>query len=137
MPTEDRRTAKGVMADKALIQRFYEAVSGKNKPESLLAEFVSDRTLVEHILAFEAAFPRYTITAHEMIAEGHRVAVRVTIEGTHRGEFHGIAASGRPITIDGVVLYTVHDRRIAGHWLKPEPAALLRQLGAELVLPKA
>jgi predicted ester cyclase len=122
-------------ANRALIQRFYEAVSGKDKPESLLAGFVSDRTLLDHILAFEDAFPRYTITAHEMIAEGDRVAVRVTIAGTHGGPFHGIAPSGRPVTIDGVVFYTVRDGWIVDHWLNSEPAALLHQLGSEFVPP--
>ncbi len=122
-------------ANKALIQCFYEAVSGKDKPPSVLDRYVSDGKLVDHILAFEAAFPRYTISAQEMIAEGDRVAVRLTIEGTQRGEFLGVEPSGRPITIDGVVLYTVRDGRIADYWLKAEPEALLRQLSAELGLP--
>ena len=122
-------------APKDLIRRFYAAVSGTDKPPSVLARYLSDKTLVEHILAFEAAFPRYTITADEIIAEGERVAVRATIRGTHRGEFLGVQPTGRAITLSAVILYTVRDGAIVDHWLKPDPAGLLQQLGAELVPP--
>jgi predicted ester cyclase len=43
----------------------------------------------------------------DLIAEGNRVVVRWRLLGTHKGDFHGIAASGRPITLKGIAIYRV------------------------------
>jgi predicted ester cyclase len=40
-----------------------------------------------------AAFPDLEITPEQLLSEGDRVAVRLTLRGTHRGEFMGIPAT--------------------------------------------
>src|SRR5688500_10100679 len=42
-----------------------------------------------------AAFPDFSFNIEDMIAEGDRVAARVTAQGTQRGEFMGVPASGK------------------------------------------
>src|SRR5690349_23125645 len=46
-----------------------------------------------------SGFPDIQWTADEVIAESDRVAVRFTMQGTHRGPFLGVPASGKRIEV--------------------------------------
>ena len=48
---------------------------------------------------FFAAISNIRHLIHDLVAEGDRVAFRMTIEMTHKGNFMGIPASGRPVSI--------------------------------------
>lgn len=72
-----------------------------------------------------------------MIGEGDRVVVRVTGRGTHRGEFQGIAPTGRQVSATGVGIARIVDGRIAESWAAYDALGLLDQLRggpSELVL---
>lgn len=43
------------------------------------------------------AFPDGRITVQDIVAEGDAVAVRATLNGTHRGLYHGISPTGKSI----------------------------------------
>ena len=60
---------------------------------------------------------------YEPIAgDGPRFAAHATVTGVHRGEFFGVAATGRALSWREVHLFEVRDGRIGGHWMD---AALL------------
>ncbi|UCE07152.1 MAG: hypothetical protein JSW07_03710, partial [bacterium] len=61
--------------NKALIRQYLAALSGKDKPESIINIYVNDEKLKQHIKLFESAFPRYKLIIEDMIAEGDKVAV--------------------------------------------------------------
>ena len=44
---------------------------------------------------FSTAFPDLHHTVDEMIAEGNVIVARWTVRGTHRGDFQGIAPTGK------------------------------------------
>lgn len=71
-----------------------------------------------------------------MIAGGDKVVVRMTWEGTHRGAFLGVAATGRPVRYERIEIWRVDDRgRLAEHWGAYDFYGLLRQLDAVPALP--
>lgn len=78
---------------------------------------------------FHAAFPDSSRTIEDQIAEGELVATRVSMSGTHRGEFQGIPPTGRQVTITGIGNHRIVDGRIAEHWPQPDLLGLMRQLG--------
>lgn len=80
--------------------------------------------------AFTSAFPDAHITVESSIAEGDTVATRWTLNGTHRGEFQGISATGRPVRFAGIEFNRVVGGQIAEHWSMFDNLALLRQIGA-------
>ncbi|MGW4355147.1 ester cyclase [Nocardia sp. NPDC004582] len=80
--------------------------------------------------ALRAAFPDWHATVEELVAEGDRVAERWIGHGTQRGEFQGIAATGRTVVVPGVVFYRVHDGRITEFRGSFDLFGLLGQLGA-------
>ena len=115
--------------NKRLVRRFYEAVSGRDKPRELLAQFVADEDLIQHVLIFEAAFPRYEISADDLIAEGNKVTLRATLRGRHQGALMGLAPTGRQVTQSGLVFYELEGGKIVRHWMGFDRLGLLQQLG--------
>ncbi len=64
-----------------------------------------------------AAFPDRLATLHELVAESEYVAIRHSVEGTHR-DFHGIAATGRRVAFDVVGIQRIVDARIIEGWFE-------------------
>src|SRR6201993_1267253 len=58
--------------------------------------------LKQVIAAFRTAFPDIHWVIEEMVGEGHKVFSRFTWNGTHHGEFFGVPATGRQITVKGM-----------------------------------
>lgn len=79
---------------------------------------------------FHAAFPDVRWTIDDMVAEGDRVAMRLTMTGTHDGEFFGIPPTGRRVEVGGTHIVRIQDDRVAEHWGHNDDLGLMRQLGA-------
>jgi steroid delta-isomerase-like uncharacterized protein len=79
---------------------------------------------------FRAAFPDQWWQIEDLIAEGDRVVARTTMRGTHSGDFFGIPASGRAVTLTGVHVMRIADGRIIEHWGSNDDLGLMRQIGA-------
>jgi steroid delta-isomerase-like uncharacterized protein len=89
------------------------------------------------VAMFSASFPDLKHTVDEMIAEGDTVAARWTVRGTHRGEFQGIPASGKQVTLSGNTVHHLKDGKLSETWLSFDNMELLQQLGAVPVAAKA
>ncbi len=117
-------------ANKAFIRRYFEALSGKDKPATVVNRYVSDEELKHHIALYEAAFPSYQLIAEDMIAEGDKVVVRSTFRGTHKGDLMGIPPTGKQVTMPLILIYRIADDKIVEHWMQADALGLLQQLGA-------
>jgi predicted ester cyclase len=92
--------------------------------------------LVESFRRLLTAFPDVTGEVEWVIAEGDRAAGWASIRGTHRGEWRGIPATGRPIDVHGMLAVQVtHDRRVADFWLANDWLSIATQIGVPLALP--
>ncbi len=65
-----------------------------------------------------------------MIAEGDKVVIRQTWSGTHKGEFMGIPATGRRVSIAVIDIIRVADGRFVEHWGQLDMMGMMQQLGA-------
>lgn len=119
-------------ANKEFIRRYFGALSGKDKPRAVQDEYIADtdEVLKDHIIAFEAAFPHYELIADDMVAEGDKVAVRTTFKGVHKGEFFGVAPTGKDVTMPIMLIYRIAGGKIAEHWMNADLLGLMQQLGA-------
>ena len=90
--------------NKALIHRYFDAISGKDKPPEVVNRYATDEELKHHIALYEASFPHYQLIAEDMIAEGDKVVVRATFSGTHKGDLMGIPPTGKQVTIPIMLL---------------------------------
>lgn len=85
---------------------------------------------VERASRLRAAFPDAEATLEDILAEGDRVAYRLTIRGTHRGAFLDIPATGRRVTVAFFAIVRIEDGRLAEEWGGLDQVDLLRQLQA-------
>jgi|SRR3954447_23864917 len=116
--------------NKQLITEYLEALSGRPKTEELMNTYISDPALKEHIHQAEAAFPEYEVLPVHMVAEGDMVAVHCTFRGIHKGDFAGIAPTGKQATADFMIFYRLSEGKIVEHWMQLDFRALMDQLSA-------
>lgn len=83
-----------------------------------------------------AAFPDFTADIHWQRADNDVVTTYKTYHGTHRGDFLGLAATGRKVSFETVDAMRVVDGRITEHWGVANLYSVLQQLGAIAPLPK-
>lgn len=117
--------------NKAFVWEYLGALTGKEKSLEALQHYVTDQALIEHILFFEGAFPKYEIIPEELTAEGNRVVVRARLKGKHDGIFGDIMPSHKTIDLPFIVTYTIENNKIVSHWLVADQIALMQQLGVE------
>ncbi len=79
--------------------------------------------------SMHAAFPDLCFTIHDQIAEGEKVFTRMTFEGTHNGEFMGIPATGRQVSIDVIDTFRLQGGRITDHWGMADQLSMMQQMG--------
>ena len=128
-------------ASKAVVERFFHAVSQGD--EAALDELVAPDAEIVGALGrgrgpavykqvsavLRGAFPDVRFTVDEMLAEGDRVAVRMTTSGTHCGIFMGIAPTDKQLSWVGVAILQVRNGRIARQWALQDRLAVFEQLG--------
>ncbi|MGZ5551176.1 MAG: ester cyclase [Nitrososphaeraceae archaeon] len=83
----------------------------------------------QFITQFRNAFPDLKITIEDQIAEGDLVASRQTAAGTHEGDFQGIAATGKKMSITLTVICRFDNSKIVEAWSNMDSLGLLMQLG--------
>jgi len=130
--------------NKAIARRFVDEVQNKGNigavDDFLADSFVNhsvppglppDREGVKQLFTmFREAFPDFHAVIHDQIAEGDEVVTRKTFFGTHQGEFLGIPATGKEVSIDLIeILRIADDGKIQEHWNVVDQLGLMQQLG--------
>jgi predicted ester cyclase len=131
---------------KAAVLRLYEEVFNQKNLAVLDGIFADDA--VDHtggpsgreasegvVRAVLAAFPDLHVTPEVWVVEGDLVATYVTWTGTHRGDFLGVAATGKPVAWAHIDIQRVRDGKIAEIWHPGLVTALQLALGYQLVPP--
>ena len=129
--------------NKALVRRAYDEVFGQGRIE--LIDTLVAEDMVEHeemegmppgregmkvfVGMMRSAFPDLRVETGAMIAEGDVVASRITMTGTHRGEFMGIAATGNTISVQAMDFLRFADGKAVEYWGVTDQAAMMQQLG--------
>ncbi len=126
---------------KAVVRGYFEAYNTQ-RPEAVMAfvhpdhiyhppgvaEPMDRRGRQRDEAPFFAAFKDIESVVEDQIAEGDRVATRVTMRCTHDGTYGGIAATGRRVTIPFIDFSVVRDGKILEEWAEFDLRGLLEQL---------
>src|SRR5271168_3430655 len=85
--------------------------------------------LKDILRAMRAGFPDIVFSIQEQITEGDKVASRFEWTGTHKGEFLGIPATGRPVRVWGIVIDRLEAGRIKDTRILMDTLGMMAQLG--------
>jgi steroid delta-isomerase-like uncharacterized protein len=136
--------------DSAIVRRFIEETINQGQIDSAVQfawEDVVEQVpfpgqgpglegLKDVLRGMRAGFPDLHFSVEEQIAEGDKVVTRFEWTGTHRGEFLGVAATGRSVKVWGVVIDRLQSGRIKDTRIIMDTLGLMMQLGV-LPPPKA
>ena len=128
--------------NKAVVRRFVEESNRANLSayDQLLADNFVDRSMPpgypndregqkQFAAMLNVAFPGGTQTVDDLVSEGDKVVMRWTARGTHAGEFMGIPATNRQVTVTGIDIYRVVGDKIVEHWGEWDGLGMMQQLG--------
>jgi predicted ester cyclase len=76
-----------------------------------------------------SAFPDLRLTIEDQIVAGDKVATRWSAEGTNNGPFGPVAATGRRVRINGLILDRVADGKVVERWEQWDQMSMMQQLG--------
>ncbi len=79
---------------------------------------------------FRAALPDVHFTNEDIIVAGDKVVVRSLVQGTHRGLFLGVPATGRPVTFSTIDIHRIADGLIVESWHIEDFFSLFQQITA-------
>jgi len=88
------------------------------------------KTKKQSLAPFINAFPDLRLNIEDKIAEGDKVAVRVNITGTHKGEFQGISPTGKKVSFVGIDFLAITDGKITEEWVGIDTMGLMQQIVA-------
>ena len=83
---------------------------------------------IQYAEMVRAAFPDFTNSVEDLIAEGNKVAACLTYRGTHMGEIFGIEPTGRRFRYIGTAIFVFRDGLIRNAWVLGDRLELLQQL---------
>ena len=133
-------TGEANEANKEVVRRFVERFWNSGDLAAIGALMATDAVIHQPAVGdtdglkrfngvIRAAFPDWHSTVEELVAEGDTVVERWTGRGTHRGEFQGIAPTGRTVAVPGVVFYRLREGQIVEFRGAFDALSMLQQLG--------
>jgi steroid delta-isomerase-like uncharacterized protein len=132
--------------NKTIVRRFLEEVWNREDLD-ILDEVIADtyighdpsfptgeiggRGALKGVLAgIRAGMPDAHVQLHDVMGEGDRTVVRMTVTGTHTGDLFGLPATGRQLSVESFLLSRLHGGRIVEEWALRDTFGLLQQAGA-------
>jgi predicted ester cyclase len=130
--------------NKQVVRSFIKEIFEELKPEAV-DELVDDdfvwhrptgpgdkQFLREATARMAGALGSLSFVIHDEIAEGDRVAVRLTAAGTAAADFPGIAGSaGRRYSIEEIHIFRLRNGKVVEHWHQYDAMGQQRQLRGE------
>ena len=137
--------------NQVIFQRIYDELLNQRKlavaDELFAPEFVNHAGLVQVtptappalppgpapmkqlVTGLTTAFPDLRSTVEDSIAAGDKVVGRITMSGTHHGEFLGIPATGKTFRVSQIHIYRFAVGKVVEHWAERDDLGMLWQLG--------
>ena len=129
--------------NKAIIRRYWDGKWNIRQPavldELMLPDVTYHGTSMEMhgIEEYRQVYAGYLRAFHDseavvedLVAEGDKVASRVTISAVHKGELASIPATGKTITLRLFTMFRLAEGKIAEEWEIFDELGVMQQLGA-------
>jgi predicted ester cyclase len=114
-------------------QKRFEALEEFMAPDVVLHH--SNRILTpgldgikQHHRDLVAGLPDLRYEVEDLVAEGDRVVMRLTISGTHKGDYWGFAPTGKRVTMTAIHVLRLTDGKIVETWSESDALGMREQL---------
>ena len=91
----------------------------------------------QFIVGLSKAFPDLHFKVEDILTEGDKVAYRLTVSGTHKGEFQGIPPTDRKVSFTSTGISNIVDGKVAEDWVDADTMGLMQQLGVAPSAPRS
>jgi len=130
--------------NKAIVQRLFEEVFNErrlDRADELVAPDYLDHAAVpgqgpglegakqQRWAMYFAAIPDMHATIDDLVAEGDKVVVRYTVEGTQQGQLPGVPPTGKRFRTSAICIYRLAEGKVAENWEQADLLGLMQQLG--------
>ena len=132
--------------NKVIVRALYEEIWNKRKVELmdvlispshalhgpspyLSGSSIGPEAYKSTIQVFTTGYPDLRFSIEDMISEKEKVATYWTMSGTHRGEFMGIPATNKRISVDGVTIHHIANGKIMDSYISWDVWGMMQQLG--------
>jgi predicted ester cyclase len=119
-------------ANKQLVRRLVDEVVNQRNPHMLdeLAQGEFADLARRWISPFQSSFPDFRMEIVELVAESDTVVAHFKCSGTHRGEWLGVAPTGRRFEdVNEIYIFHVRDGKLASAVGVEDNLSRMRQLG--------
>lgn len=82
-------------------------------------------------IVFFSAFSNIDAIVEDQIAEGEKVACRITMRCTHSGKYHGVAATGKTVVIPYIDILQFKAGKIVEEWVEFDIASIAKQISPQ------
>ena len=111
----------------ALIGELFAADCAFHTPDGALQGQDGARQLYN---AYTTAFPNFSLSTDDILADGNKVVVRYTFAGTHKGPLAAVPASGKQANVQGIVIFRLAGGKADEVHFVWDKFALMQQIGA-------
>jgi predicted ester cyclase len=119
--------------NKEVVRRWVET-RNTNDLDAALAEWVEEAhpPLRKGFQYFSQTFTDIYLKIEDIFCEEDKVALRWTLNATHHGDYQGIPATEKEITMIGIDIYTIENGKIKSIVRRTDDLGLLKQMGVTL-----
>lgn len=130
--------------NKSIVRRLYEEAWNKRKLE-IANQLISPSHALHgplytgpaigpevykgQVAIFVAGFPDLRFAIEDTVAEQDKVVVCWTFSGTHLGEFMGVPATNKKVSVDGITIHILSKGIIMDTYISLDMWGLMQQLG--------
>ena len=118
------RTGDADLMDSVLAENVVQHISGMPPEAQSLEGFK------QLLPTLRQAFPDALFEVEDLVAEGDKVALRVSWTASHQGEFFGIPPTGTRATVTEMHMFRIDDGKVVERWGEWDALGLMQQLGA-------
>lgn len=86
--------------------------------------------LKELTKGFFDSFPDLHFVVEDVLCDRNKLAARILIEGTHKGEYMGVAPTDKRVAFRDFVIYYIKNGKITDAWGLIDQYGLMQQIGA-------
>lgn len=137
--------------NKAIVRRLYEEVWNKRKLEvvnelispshalqgpTVFGSSIGPEAYKQQVSSLLEAYPDLLWTIEDTIAEKDKVVACWTLSGTHKGDYMGVPATNKKVSVGGITIHHIAGGKIMDSHTNWDALGMMQQLGAVPVVGK-